>query len=285
MPAGTCCFTVGAIRCTVLADGYTSYPPSWIFPNTGAEDLNWARHSRHMPLGEAISPYTCLLVESGREVLLVDTGAGCGGPTSGAIRARLEMAGLRPKDVDTVVLTHCHPDHIGGAVNACGRPAFPNARYVVAEAEAEFWLGPQRGLDRLRAPADVQRSMSKKARECLSALRFQLEPLDGECEIVPGVRAIPAPGHTPGHLALAIQSERRRLLNVGDAAFHPLHLERPDWENGLDLAPETALRTRRELMDRAVRENMHVMAFHFPFPCIGQVEVTAQGGWRWTPGW
>jgi len=112
-----------------------------------------------------------------------------------------------------------------------------------------------------------------------------LEPISRECEILPGVRAIPAPGHTPGHLALLIESESERLLNIGDAATHPLHLEQPEWENGFDLAPGEALRTRRELMERAVRERMHVMAFHFPFPSVGRVAARTDGGWSWTPGW
>ncbi|MGO9256919.1 MAG: MBL fold metallo-hydrolase [Bryobacteraceae bacterium] len=285
MPEGSHRFSVGTIQCTVLTDGYASYPTPWVFPNAGAEKLERALESRRLPQGTVISPYTCLLIESGREAVLVDAGAGCGSPTSGAIRARLEMAGLRPRDVDTVVLTHGHPDHIGGTVDVCGRPAFPNARYMLAEAELEFWLRPHCGLGDMRLPEDLKRTMDKTARSCLAALRFQLEPIDRECEIVPGVRAIPAPGHTPGHLALMIESRGERLLNIGDAAVHPLHLEQPEWENGFDLAAGAALRTRRELMDRAVRERMHVMAFHFPFPSVGRVAARAEGGWSWTPGW
>lgn len=285
MPEGSHRFTVGAIRCTVLADGYAANPAPWVFPNAGAQELERAIASRRLPRGEVISPYTCLLIESGREAVLVDTGAGAAGTTSGAIRARLEMAGLRPRDVDTVVLTHCHPDHIGGTVSACGRPAFPEARYVLAEAEAEFWLGPHRALDGLSLPDEVKRTMHRTSRDCLAALRFHLEPIDRECQIAPGVRAILAPGHTPGHLALLIESEGQRLLNIGDAAVHPLHLEQPEWENGFDLEAGAALRTRRDLLDRAVRERMHVMAFHFPFPSVGRVAPRAEGGWCWTPGW
>lgn len=284
MPEGSHRFTVGSMQCTVLTDGYASYPTAWMFPGADAERVAQALASHRLPQETVLSPYTCLLIESGREALLVDTGAGSALPTSGALRARLEMVGLRPRDVDTVVLTHCHPDHLGGAV-ACGRPAFPNARYVVAEAELEFWQGPRRAPGDLRAPGEVQRAMEQTARSCLAALRFQLEPVDREHEIVPGVRLIPAPGHTPGHLALLIESQGERLLHIGDAAVHPLHLEEPSWEYGLDLAAGPALETRRELMERAVGERMHVMAFHFPFPSVGRVEPRAEGGWRWTPGW
>ena len=285
MPEGSHRFTVGNIRCTVLADGYVAYPVSWVFPNAAPDALERALASRRLPQGTVVSPYTCLLIESGRDVVLVDAGAGAGSLSCGAIRARLEMAGLRPRDVDTVVLTHGHPDHIGGAVNPCGRPAFPGARYVLAEAEVEFWLAPRCRLDSLRVPDEMKRIIERTARHCLAALRFQLEPIDRECQIVPGVRAIPAPGHTPGHLALLIESAGERLLHIGDAAVHPLHLAQPEWENGLDLAADAALRTRRELIERAVRERMHVMAFHFPFPSIGRVAPLPEGGWHWTPGW
>src|SRR5581483_9644382 len=128
---------------------------------------------------------------------LVDTGAGDGLTTSGAIAARLELAGIRPRDIDTVILTHAHPDHIGGAVDAKGRPAFPHARHVISEAECDFW-SHRADLDALPLPAEVKKQMAGTARRCLSALRHQLEPVSGETEIVPGMRVIPAPGHTPG---------------------------------------------------------------------------------------
>jgi glyoxylase-like metal-dependent hydrolase (beta-lactamase superfamily II) len=122
------------------------------------------------------------------------------------------------------------------------------------------------------------------ARRCLGVLRHQIEPIDRETEVVPGVTAIPAPGHTPGHLAVLIASEGQQLLNLGDAAVHPLHLEQPSWQNGFDLAPDRALLTRRWLMDRAIADDMHLMAFHFPFPSVGRIAVN-NGGWLWTPGW
>jgi glyoxylase-like metal-dependent hydrolase (beta-lactamase superfamily II) len=285
MPAGSHCFQVGSIRCSVLSDGYFSYPTPWFFPNCDPAEVSRAFDAHHLPRDRVLSPYTCLLIETGGHVVLVDTGAGAESPTSGAVVARLQMAGIRRGDVETVVLTHAHPDHIGGTVNSSGRPTFPNARHVVADIEWDFWMAGRVDLRRLRVPPDVQDSMTTRARQCLDALKFQAETISGETEIAPGVRAIPAPGHTPGHLAILISSEGQHLLNVGDAAVHPLHLEQPEWENGFDLATGEAVSTRRALLERAVAESMHLMAFHFPFPSVGRAAARAEGGWTWTPGW
>jgi glyoxylase-like metal-dependent hydrolase (beta-lactamase superfamily II) len=285
MPEGSYAFQVGSICCTVLSDGYASYPTPWFFPNADPDRLAAALDRRKLPHHAVLSPYTCLLIETGRHVILVDTGAGESSRTTGAIVARLDMAGIRPRDIDTVILTHAHPDHIGGAIGTRGRPTFPNARHVLSEDEWEFWTHAQPDLSALRVPPEMKASMAPMAQRSFDVLRYQIETVDAETEIVPGVRVIPAPGHTPGHLALLVTSNGRKMLNVGDAAVHPLHLEFPELENGFDLRPEVAIATRRELLSRAVSEEMRVMAFHFPFPSVGRVAPGTEGGWEWTPGW
>jgi glyoxylase-like metal-dependent hydrolase (beta-lactamase superfamily II) len=288
MPAGSHCFQVGSLRCTVLSDGYVANPTSWLFPNADETTLAGALQSRGSDGDQVISPYTCLLIETGREVILADAGLGDGSHTSGAILARLEIQGIRPQDVSTVIFTHAHPDHIGGAVN--GRdprallPTFPNARYVMAEAEWDFWNSSSADLRGMRVSQEARTAIRLITRQCLQALRHQIELIDRETEVVPGVCALPAPGHTPGHLALLLSSEGRQLLNLGDAAVHPLHLENPHWESGFDLEPGRALATRRSLLERAIADRMPVMAFHFPFPSVGRVAARVQAGWSWTPG-
>lgn len=263
MPSGSWRFEIGTIRCAVLSDGYFGFPSRDFFPDAAGDELGGIGQ-------QIVSPYTCLLVQTGTRTMLVDTGAGYGSPTSGAIVARLAMEGVRPEDVNTVVLTHAHPDHIGGAVDNRWRPVFPNAHHVVSELEFEYWT---------RARAEIGRSHAT-----LSALRGQLELVERETEIAPGVHVLPAYGHTPGHLAVAIASGRDRLLNFGDAAVHPLHLERPEWRNGFDIDCAKALASRRRLLEMAAAENMHVMAFHFPFPSVGRIEKAKGPGWNWTPG-
>jgi glyoxylase-like metal-dependent hydrolase (beta-lactamase superfamily II) len=284
MPEGAHRFQVGSICCTVLADGYFSYPAQWFFPGADPVELARLLALKRLPIETILSPCSCLLIQTGRYAILVDTGAGDSAST-GAIFARLEMEGLRPKDVETVVLTHAHPDHIGGVADSRGRPAFPNARHVIAEAEWEFWTSSRASMESLRVPQRAKVAMGPAARRNLEIVRFQIEPVSRETEIAPGVRLIPAPGHTPGHLAVLISSGSDKLLNIGDAAAHPLHLEQPEWENGFDLDPRQAVATRRELLERAAAEDMRVMAFHFPFPSVGRIAAGATGGWNWSPGW
>ena len=105
-----------------------------------------------------------------------------------------------------------------------------------------------------------------------------------KARLCPAYEPFPPQGHTPGHLAILLSSEGCHLLNVGDAAVHPLHLEQPEWENGFDLSSSLAMATRRELVERAAEEKMHLMAFHFPFPSVGRVSRLAEGGWEWSPG-
>lgn len=285
MPAGSHRFQVGSIGCTVLTDGYCGYPTSWFFPSADAEELFRALEERNISQETVLTPYVCLVLETGRNVVLVDTGAGESVPTAGAVIARLELAGIRPSDIDTVVLTHAHPDHVGGALDARSRPAFPNARYILSEPEWDFWMAERVNLDGLRVPAELKSTFTREARRHLTALRHKVELVAGEVEILPEVWVIPAPGHTPGHLALLLASDGQQMLNIADAAAHPLHLEHPEWENGFDLAPEQALATRRDLLERAVAGNMHLMAFHFPFPGVGRVTPRPAGGWEWMPGW
>jgi len=284
MPEGSYSFRVGSIQCSVLSDGYFAYPTEWFFPNADPDLLRLSLESRHLPAHSVLSPYTCLLIETGRHVVLVDTGAGPASPTTGAIRARLEMLGIRPLDVDTVILTHAHPDHIGGVATPQGQPVFRNARHILAEREFEFWTG-RPDLSGMRVPSEVKAAMARTARRSFDAIRFQVETLDREREIVPGVWVLPAPGHSPGHLAVMISDGGDHLLNVGDAAVHPLHLEDPTLENGFDLSPAEAGATRKELLERAVVDGMHLLAFHFPFPSVGRVAARQTGGWEWTPGW
>jgi glyoxylase-like metal-dependent hydrolase (beta-lactamase superfamily II) len=277
-------FQIGDIQCTLVNDGNFSYPASWVFSNVPQDRLEDELRLHGLQPDHVLSPYPCLLIKTGNHKVLVDTGAANLAPTTGELLPRLQAEGLSPADIDTVVLTHGHPDHIRGTVDAEGKPAFPNARYVMWKEEWDFWTAEKIDLAGMKLPGEIKALLIDSARKSLPPIKAQVDLLEREMEIVPGVHAVFAPGHTPGHMALIISSGRMQLLALADVVLHPIHLERPSWRSVFDLAQDMAAKTRRELLDRAAADQAKVMAYHFPFPSLGQVVSRGQGAWRWEPG-
>ena len=230
---------------------------------------------------EYVSPYPSVLIDTDQHRVLVDTGEGNLEPTTGKLIPNLRAEGIAPDDIDTVILTHAHPDHIGGNIDDKGRPAFPNARYVISRDEWNFWI-PKPNLTALNVSESDKELLTKCAHDCLLPIQNQIELVDYEKEIVPGVWAVDARGHTPGHMAVSIVSNNRQLLCISDTVIHQIHLEQPDWYIKYDLTPEQVITTRRQLLDRAATEKALVHAFHFPFPGLGYV-IQKGDCWQWQP--
>jgi glyoxylase-like metal-dependent hydrolase (beta-lactamase superfamily II) len=196
--------------------------------------------------------------------------------TNGRSFRYLRAAVIEPSEIDTVIITHAHPDHVGGTLDERGELVFPSARYFIAREEWDFWNSDDAAA---RAPA----FMVETARRNLEPLEDRLTLLEDGFEILPGVHAIATFGHTPGHMALSIASDGERLLHVSDAVLYPLHLEHPEWTTIFDMIPEQASNSKRKVFDLASEEEAMVFAHHFPpFPSLGYVRKEGQG-WRWQP--
>jgi glyoxylase-like metal-dependent hydrolase (beta-lactamase superfamily II) len=208
-----------------------------------------------------ISPYTCLYINTGRNRLLVDTGAGFA-PTNGKLIENLAALDIAAADIDTIILTHGHADHIGATTvdNATDQP----------------------NLASMPADEHIKHLLVEFAHTKLPPIRGHIDLLDRETEIVPGIYAIPAPGHTPGHMALSISSGDQQVLHIADTVLHPILMEHPDWYPSFDLVPEQSLVTKRRLLDRAATDKALVLASHFPFPSLGYV-VQKGTAWQWQP--
>ena len=209
-------------------------------------------------------------------LVLIDTGAGSlVGPSAGKLAESMKEAGVRPHDIGTVILTHAHPDHVGGNLDGAGDLVHPNAVFFILKQEWAFWTS--------EAAAAAPERFVQIARSNLEPIKDRVTLVEDDQELVPGIRAVAAIGHTPGHMALSITSGDEQLLHVSDTVLHPWHLGHPDWVPVFDLVPEEAARTKARLFDRAVDEKCLVFAHHFPpFPAIGHIERRASG-WEWLP--
>ena len=275
-------FKVGDIECVAVNDGTFSYPIGWLFSNVPSDQVESSLRQPKLPTTHVDSPYTCLLLKTGKNNVLIDTGADGLAPTTGNLLRNLKAEGISPEEITDVVLTHGHPDHIGGVLDASGQPAFPSARYVMSRTEWDFWNDPS-ALHDAAMDDHMKQLLVGCAQKNLPPLKERIELFDGEKEIVSGIHAIPAPGHTPGHIALFISSSHARLLHISDAVLNPLHMENPGWRSVFDLDSEQAAKTRRGLLDRAAAERVSVLAYHFPFPGMGRVESKGDA-WAWEAG-
>jgi glyoxylase-like metal-dependent hydrolase (beta-lactamase superfamily II) len=227
--------------------------------------------------------FTPTLVRAGKELVLFDTGNGANGfvprPYGGQLAKQLGLAGIKPESVTIVVLTHTHPDHVAGLMED-GKPTFPNARYVLGQIEHDFWA---RGTWRSASTDSNDYRTGLLFESHLRPYRERITLLKGEGEVVTGIHAIPAYGHTPGHLAFHIESRGQRLLLWGDCAHHEVaSLAHPEWHAFFDMDKAAGAATRRRIYDLAARERLPVVGYHSSFPSVGYVQ-RQQTGYRWVP--
>lgn len=279
-------FRLGAFEVTNILDAGAMLDGPWpiVGENRPREEVEQLMQANLLPAKRFRPGFTPTLVNTGREIILFDAGNGADGfvprPDGGWLAALLRPAGFAPDQIDVVVLSHAHPDHVGGLREGT-KPLFPEARYVMGAVEYDFWSAKD---ERLAAPKESNEYKSAQLFETNVAphaerMRF-VKPGD---EVVPGITAVEAYGHTPGHLAFHIESQGQRLLVWGDCAHHEVaSLARPDWHAFFDMDKEQGAATRRRIYEMAASERLAVIGYHTSFPSLGFVERRGSG-YRWLP--
>ncbi|MEV5429281.1 MBL fold metallo-hydrolase [Streptomyces sp. NPDC052701] len=273
-------WTVGGI--TVHRIDETALPPAtgpWLLPEATPDIIaneDWLRPDFADAEGVVRVDSHSFALEAGGLRVLVDTGIGNGKPRANPAwnglatdyLERLTTAGFAPDSVDLVILTHLHTDHVGWNTHERGggwAPTFPNARYLTARAEREFWAGYAMDEPRRQMFRD-----SVQPVEDAGLLDLVDVPDDG-VEVAPGLRLLPTPGHTPGHLAVELTSGSARAVITGDCVHHPVQFARPGIGSCADIDPDMAENTRRRLLASLVGTDTLVLGTHFPPPTAGRV--------------
>src|ERR1700742_3337434 len=280
-PAGTTTpgifrYKIGSFELTALYDGIWYRPITDQFiKNASFGDVERALDAAFMPHDKLTTPFTTLVVNTGKQLVLIDTGTGGQiSPSAGVLRANLMAAGIDPKAIDLIVISHFHPDHINGIKDKDNELIFPNAEIMVPDAEWGFWMDD---ANLNAAPSDLKLTFRNQRRVFADIARNVTRFAPGT-EVASGIVTLPAPGHTPGHTVFAIHSGDQSLLVLGDTAQHPAIFARhPNWEAAFDIDGGAALPTRKKLFDRAAADRMLVTGYHFPFPAIGHLVKTASG--------
>jgi glyoxylase-like metal-dependent hydrolase (beta-lactamase superfamily II) len=229
-------------------------------------------------------PFIPTLVNTGSQLVLFDTGNGTlrreheqlsNRLPDGHLVARLMEAGYKVEDIDVVVITHGHPDHIGGLIEA-GNPVFPKARYVFGTAEFDFW---RRG-ENVREARKFNRELFLRICEPLADRSTFIKPGD---EVMSGIRSVDAAGHSIGMMAYHVESEGKRLLVWADTCLHyVMAIQRPEWHAEFDDDKDMAAATRKRILDMVSTDELFVAGFHMPFPGVGYLE-NRPAGYRWVP--
>ena len=269
-------YKIGDAEVTALYDGIweKAHDPAFI-ANASVDDVKEAMVKAGLTPDFVSIPFTVVVVKIGGKTIMCDSGTGGQvQPTAGKMMANMAAAGIDPKKIDSILISHCHPDHIFGLMEKGTNAAvFPNAEIVISDVEYKFWTDPAT-IDRLN---EARKGLARRIQAVFPTWK-NIRQVAGEAEVAPGVRFVMSPGHTPGHRAFHLSSGGKQLMISNDTAYVPaLVMANPGWHGGYDQDAPLAETSRRQLLDRVIAEKMPICGYHFPFPAAGTVSKDGRG--------
>ena len=274
-------YKVGDIEVVSLYDGVWEKPHDENFiKGANVEETKAALKSAGLTEAHVPIPFTVIAVNTSGRWVLIDSGTGggqAGGPKAGVLAQSMAAAGIDPKAVKSVVISHFHGDHISGLMaKDTNAQMFPDAEIVVPAAELKWWTQP---IDSIPQP---RRALAQRIQATLPTWK-NVKAVDGEADVAPGVRAIPAHGHTQGHTAHLVSSGANQLLVTADATnIAALFVKNPEWQGAFDHVPDQAVETRKKLFDRAIADKAMVAGYHWGLPNVGSLAKDGKG-YAFTP--
>jgi glyoxylase-like metal-dependent hydrolase (beta-lactamase superfamily II) len=275
-------YKVGEAQVNVISDGVSTFPLGDAFVlNAKKDQVNAALDKAFLPKDKVSVHFSPLVINTGGKLVVIDTGNGPGAFASskgnvGLFASNLTAAGFDPKNIDMVVISHFHGDHVNGLLTADGAAAFPNAEVLVPAAEWKFWMDDG---EMSRATGERMQGLFKNNRRVFEAgLKKKVTPYEWGKDVAPGLLAVASIGHTPGHTSYVLSSGSDKVFIQSDVTNHPsLFVANPGWHLMYDQDPALAEKTRRKVYDMLVADRMRVQGFHYPFPANGYVEKDGKG--------
>jgi glyoxylase-like metal-dependent hydrolase (beta-lactamase superfamily II) len=274
-------FMVGKFQATVVSDGPLPLgEPSATMKGITKEEIGKALTDNFLPTDGIVLEQNCLVLNTGTRLVLFDSGMGTSkmfGGTTGRLMASLQEAKINPSAIDDIICTHAHIDHIGGLASARGRRYFPNATIHISKADYDFWTDEKKVNDK-----DLG-AFIKHARLNLLPYKDRIKFVENGKDVIPGVEAMSAPGHTIGHTIYIIKSENKTLAFTGDTTHHQILLtEKPRTEFAYDSDAKQAVQSRLKVFDMLASQKVPMLAFHFPWPGYGNLSKSGDG-YRYYP--
>ncbi|GMH36753.1 hypothetical protein BSKO_04626 [Bryopsis sp. KO-2023] len=272
-------FRIGDFNATILSDGSTAWDSSTLFPGTPFQAVEEAFRANFLPTDAIQFYYNVLHVDTGDKQILFDCGSGVNfGDATGKLLESMQAAGLDPNDVDDIILSHGHVDHLGGIVKPDGSFTFANAKYHISRQEQEYWRDVTLDDFPPEFTPDLTEVLLRVGKDTLESVAEGLVLFDLGDEVLPGVQSRGATGHTPGHSAFIIKSGDDSLMFVGDVlVFDLFSIERPEWRMLFDNNRDAAVGSRFSLLNELADSRMQFLSYHSDFPGLGHISRNRHG--------